>query len=83
MIIFFVIFLLLGALAGGIASFMFRNKEYGFDPVGNMILGTIGAELGGFMSHSLTKHAPSFLGELATAVFGAVCLLYVARFVRK
>ncbi len=73
------LFLLMGALAGWLAGFVVRG--YGFGLVGNMLLGVVGAIVGGFVLPLAGVKAgpPGFL----TAFVGAVLLLFVANWLRK
>jgi uncharacterized membrane protein YeaQ/YmgE (transglycosylase-associated protein family) len=77
----FVTFLILGALAGWISGVI--SKGRGFGVVGNMIVGIIGAFLGGFAFGLLGISAHNFLGQLIFAVLGALAFLWLLRFIRK
>lgn len=77
----FVIFLILGALAGWISGLI--SKGQGFGVVGNIIVGIIGAFLGGFCFNLIGLSAHNFLGQLICAVVGALLFLWLLRFIRK
>jgi len=66
-------FLLIGLCAGWLAGQLFKGGGFGL--VGNLIVGVIGAILGGFLFRLLGLRADSLLGELITATVGAVALL--------
>ena len=77
----FVIFLILGALAGWISGLI--SKGEGFGLLGNMIVGIIGAFLGGFCFGLLGLGAHNFLGQLICAVVGSLIFLWLLRFIKK
>jgi uncharacterized membrane protein YeaQ/YmgE (transglycosylase-associated protein family) len=71
--------IIFGALAGWIASIiMGTNAEQG--AVGNIIVGIIGAVIGGFIMRSLGAEVTGFnFGSLLVAIGGAVLLLFIMR----
>jgi len=77
----FLTFLVLGALAGWISGLI--SKGQGFGLAGNMIVGIVGAFLGGFCFGLLGISAHNFLGQLIFAVLGALVFLWLLRFIRK
>ncbi len=77
----FVIFLIVGALAGWISGLITKGKGFGLP--GNMIVGIIGAFLGGFCFNLLGLGAHNFLGQLICAVVGSLLFLWLLRFIRK
>ena len=74
-------FLLVGLLAGWIGGLI--TKGSGFGLAGNMIVGTVGAFLGGFFFRMLGIVAYGFLGQVVFAVIGAVAFLYLLRFIER
>lgn len=70
-------FLLVGAVAGWLAGLIMKGKGSGI--LMNMIIGIVGAFIGGWAFRLLGLSAHSFLGSLATAVFGAVILLFIIK----
>lgn len=66
-------FLLIGLVAGWLAGQMTKGR--GFGPVNNMIVGVMGAILGGFMLGVVGLGATNILGHLLTATVGAVVVL--------
>lgn len=69
-----------GALAGWIASIIMRtNAEMG--AVANIIVGIIGAFIGGFLARSLGGSGVTGfnLGSLIVAILGAIVLLFIVR----
>lgn len=71
-------FLLIGIIAGWIAGQVMRGGSFGL--VGNLIVGVIGALLGGFLFSLLNLSAHGLLGSLVTATVGAIALLAALRF---
>jgi uncharacterized membrane protein YeaQ/YmgE (transglycosylase-associated protein family) len=74
-------FLLIGLAAGWLAGQVMKGG--GFGPVGDLIVGVIGALLGGFLFSLLGISAGGLLGSLITATVGAVVLLYLLRLIKK
>jgi uncharacterized membrane protein YeaQ/YmgE (transglycosylase-associated protein family) len=77
----FIIFLLIGALAGWIAGMI--SKGSGFGPAGNIIVGIVGAFLGGLCFGLLGIAAYSVVGRLIFAVLGALLFIWLLGFIRK
>lgn len=72
-------FLLIGLVAGWLAGqFM---KGGGFGLLGDLIVGVIGALLGGFLFDLAGIPVGGLFGSLVTATIGAVILLAILRFV--
>ncbi len=69
-------FLVIGAVAGWIAGELTRDRGFGL--LGNMILGVIGAFVGGLLFGALGVDTYGILGSLVTATIGSVILLWVA-----
>lgn len=65
-------FLLIGLLAGWLAG-VYMGKD--FTLVGNLIIGVVGAMIGGFLFQCLGFRTSNTLGELITATVGAVIFL--------
>lgn len=73
----FISWIVIGLLAGWIAGHLTRGR--GFGCVIDVILGLVGAVLGGWIFTRLGIVALGFWGSLAAAVVGAVLLVAVAR----
>ena len=77
--------IIVGALAGWVASlFAGTNREQGW--LENVIVGIIGAFLGGFLFSPLTGRGTYFdwnVGSFVVAVIGAVVSLFILRLVRR
>jgi uncharacterized membrane protein YeaQ/YmgE (transglycosylase-associated protein family) len=69
--------LLLGAIAGWLAGVMFKSD--GFGVPGNIVVGAIGALIGGW----LFAGAYGGVGAVIAAAMGAIILLFLLRVVRR
>ncbi len=74
-------FLCIGLIAGWIATQWMRGSSMGL--VGNLVIGVIGAFIGGFLFRLVGFAAVGLLGHLITATVGAVVLLYSAQILKK
>ena len=72
-----VLFLLLGGLAGWLASKLI--KGHGLGLWGSIGVGVVGAVVGGMLLGHVGVRMVGPLGQLLTALLGAVLLLWVAR----
>lgn len=77
----FIAFLFVGLIAGWIAGKLIQGKGYGL--ILNMIVGVIGAVIGGGIFSFFGIASGGFLIELAAAVIGAIVLIALARLVKK
>jgi uncharacterized membrane protein YeaQ/YmgE (transglycosylase-associated protein family) len=77
--------IIFGALAGWVASLIAgTNRDQGW--LENIIVGIIGAFLGGFLFSPLTGRGTYFawnVGSFVVAVIGAVVSLFILRLVRR
>lgn len=70
-------FLLIGLLAGWIASLIMKRQGKGI--VSYLIIGIIGALFGGFLFRLLQLSAFGLVGELLVATVGAIIFLLILR----
>jgi uncharacterized membrane protein YeaQ/YmgE (transglycosylase-associated protein family) len=74
-------FLLIGLIAGWLASAIVGG---GFGLVGDMVVGVVGAYLGGFLFRQLGVSAGGgTLGSIVVATIGAIVLLLLLRLIRR
>ncbi|MEJ2141664.1 MAG: GlsB/YeaQ/YmgE family stress response membrane protein [Gammaproteobacteria bacterium] len=73
--------LVIGALAGWLAGKIMKGKGFGI-PV-NIVVGIIGAIIGGFLFGLLGVSAGGFIGSLVTSTIGAIALLFVISLIKK
>jgi len=75
-----VTWLIFGALAGWVASLLFGNNDrQGW--IGNIVVGIVGAIIGGFIGNWVFDHGVSGfnISSFAIAVAGALILLFAMR----
>jgi uncharacterized membrane protein YeaQ/YmgE (transglycosylase-associated protein family) len=77
----FIIFLIVGLVAGWLASVIVRGRGLGL--IGNLVVGVIGAFLGGFLLHAVGIAAFGLIGSVIQATIGAVVLLVIIKALRK
>ncbi len=77
----FIWFALIGICAGWLAGQF--TKGSGFGSIGDLIVGTIGALVGGFLFRLVGIAAYGLLGQLIVATVGAILLLALLRRVRR
>jgi len=68
-------FVIIGIISGWLSGRMI--KGHGFGLLGNLVVGSIGGVLGGFMFETLDVIAQGTLGAFVTAVFGSAVMLFV------
>ena len=76
-----IISLLLGCLAGFCAGKLMKGGGYGI--IMNCVLGLFGGALGGRLFSLLGISWGGLLGQLGTAIIGAVAILWVASLIKK
>jgi uncharacterized membrane protein YeaQ/YmgE (transglycosylase-associated protein family) len=67
----------IGILAGFLAGKIMRGKGYGV--LMDLLLGLVGAVVGGFVFGLLGLHAYGLVGQLVIATAGAVMLIWLVR----
>jgi uncharacterized membrane protein YeaQ/YmgE (transglycosylase-associated protein family) len=74
--------LVVGLVAGVLASYVMKG---GFGLVGDIIVGILGAILGGWLFGVLgwSVPLPGILGTILVAFIGAVVLLFILRLIRR
>jgi uncharacterized membrane protein YeaQ/YmgE (transglycosylase-associated protein family) len=68
-------FIIIGILAGFVAGRLMRGGGFGL--VVNLVVGVIGAVLGGWVFGLLGISAGGIIGSLVTATVGAIILLWI------
>lgn len=76
-----IFFLLIGLLAGWLASTVMRGRGLGL--LGNLVIGVIGALIGGPLLRVVGLAPFGLIGSLLAAFFGAVVLLALIRWLRS
>jgi len=77
----FIIFIVIGAVAGWLAGTLMKGGGYGF--VVNAILGIIGGVVGGWLFGILGISIGGDYGSFITAVVGAIVVIFVAGLFKK
>jgi len=76
-----IFFLAIGAVAGWIAGIIMKGGGFGL--LVNMIIGVVGAIIGGFLFGLVGISTGGLVGSLITAVAGAVALLFVIKLIKR
>ena len=71
-----IISLLIGAIAGGLASFIMNSKG---GVIRNIIIGTIGGIIGSFVLGLLGISWGGILGTIGTSLIGACILIFIGK----
>jgi uncharacterized membrane protein YeaQ/YmgE (transglycosylase-associated protein family) len=74
-------FLLVGLVAGWLAGKLMKGSGYGV--VGDVLLGVVGAFVGGFLFRVVGLSAHGTIGSIIMATIGAMVLVALARALRK
>ena len=74
-------FLLVGLIAGWLAGKLTKGSGYGV--VGDIVIGVIGAFVGGFLFRLLGLSAGGTIGSIVVATIGAIVLVWVVRAIKK
>ena len=84
MIMNLIAFLVIGGVAGWLAGLLIRGRGFGI--VGDIIVGVIGAFVGGFLLTAVGLAAlfgAGIIGSIIVAFIGAVILLFVIKLIKK
>jgi uncharacterized membrane protein YeaQ/YmgE (transglycosylase-associated protein family) len=76
-----ILFLLIGLAAGWLAGQLVKRRGSGW--VEDLIIGVIGALIGGFLFRLLGVDTGGLVGSLISATIGAVILLFLLRHIRR
>ena len=74
-------FCLIGIAAGWLAGQIMKGGGFGL--VGDLIVGVIGALLGGYLFGLMGVGGSGLLGQLIVATVGAIVLLFLVRLVKR
>jgi len=76
-----IVFLIIGVVAGFLAGKIMKGGGFGL--LGDLVVGVIGAFVGGWALGMLGFFPAGIVGTLITATIGAVILLWLIRLVKK
>ena len=77
----FIYFAIVGIIAGWLAGQIMKGRGFGL--VGNLVVGVLGAILGGWLFDKLGLSAYGTIGSILMATFGAVVLLFLLGLLKK
>jgi uncharacterized membrane protein YeaQ/YmgE (transglycosylase-associated protein family) len=72
-------FLVVGVVAGWLAGVLVKGGGFGL--VGDLVVGVIGAVLGGFLFGQFL--GGGLIGSIVVATIGAILLLVIVRFIKR
>jgi uncharacterized membrane protein YeaQ/YmgE (transglycosylase-associated protein family) len=70
-----------GLVAGWAAGKIMKGSGYG--PVMNIVLGIVGAVVGGFVLGLIGIHGSGLIGSILVAIFGAVFLIWLSHRLKR
>ncbi len=73
--------LFVGLIAGWLAGKIMKGSGYGI--IGDIVIGVIGALIGGHVLGWMGIFAYGLIGSICTAVVGAVLLIFIVRLIKK
>ena len=73
--------LVVGLIAGWLAGKIMKGAGYGL--IGDLVLGVLGAVVGGWLFGLLGLGAWGLIGSIVVATIGALVLLYLVRLVKR
>ncbi|MCL5124625.1 MAG: GlsB/YeaQ/YmgE family stress response membrane protein [Deltaproteobacteria bacterium] len=74
-------FLIIGLVAGWLAETIMKGRGAGM--VVNLVVGVIGAYVGGFIFRLIGLSAHGFIGSLIAATIGSIVLLFIIAALKK
>ena len=81
----FLTWLIVGAVVGWLAGLLVKGRGFGL--LGNIVIGVVGAIIGGWLAGAIFNISDPISGfnltTLVVAVLGAVLVLFVARMIRS
>ncbi|MBU2755638.1 GlsB/YeaQ/YmgE family stress response membrane protein [Acidithiobacillus sp. CV18-2] len=79
-----IVFLIIGGIAGWLAGLLIRGRGFGI--IGDIVVGVVGAFIGGFLLTAVGLAAlfgAGIIGSIIVAVIGAVVLLFIIKLIKK
>ncbi len=74
-------FLIIGLIAGWLAGLIMKGRGMGI--LVNLIVGVVGAFIGGFLFQQVGIGGHGFIGSLIVATIGAVILLFIVGVLKR
>lgn len=76
-----IVLIVVGLIAGWLAGVI--RKGRGFGVVGNLVVGVVGAAIGGLLLPIFGLHAVGVVGGILSATVGAVVLLWIVELINR
>jgi uncharacterized membrane protein YeaQ/YmgE (transglycosylase-associated protein family) len=73
--------IIVGLIAGWAAGKIMRGGGYG--PLMDIVLGIVGAVVGGWLMGAIGIYAGGFIGSIVIAIIGAMFLIWLSRVLKK
>ena len=77
----FLLWVVIGVVAGFLAGQAMKGQGFGF--FGNLVIGIVGAVIGGWVFGAVGLRSTGFLGHVICAFVGAVLLVWIIGLVTK
>jgi uncharacterized membrane protein YeaQ/YmgE (transglycosylase-associated protein family) len=74
-------FILVGLIAGWLAGVLVKGGGFGI--LGDIVVGILGAVIGGYLFGTISVGQSGLLGAILIATVGAVILIFVLRLIRR
>ncbi|MGB1285443.1 MAG: GlsB/YeaQ/YmgE family stress response membrane protein [Aggregatilineales bacterium] len=83
-----IVWVIIGALAGSMVGWLIRGRKKGFGTLTNIVLGMVGAVVGGFLFEllnvSISNEALTFsVNDLVSAVVGSLVIVGLMALIRR
>ncbi|MFH1915343.1 MAG: GlsB/YeaQ/YmgE family stress response membrane protein [Pseudomonadota bacterium] len=75
------LFVLIGLIAGWLAGMLVKGGGFGI--LGDIVVGILGAVIGGYVFRALGISAGGLVGAIVVATVGAVILILILRLIRR
>lgn len=72
---------IIGLVAGWLAGVVMKERSLGL--IGNLVVGIVGAIIGGYIFKFFGISTGGLVGSLISAIVGAIILLYIIQQIRK
>ncbi len=72
---------IIGVVAGWLAGVVMKERSLGL--IGNLVVGIVGAIIGGYIFEFFGISTGGLFGSLISAIVGAIILLYIIQQIRK
>jgi uncharacterized membrane protein YeaQ/YmgE (transglycosylase-associated protein family) len=77
----FVWFIIVGLVAGWLAGVIMKGGGYGV--IGDIVVGVVGALIGGYLFSAMGLAAGGLLGAILIALIGAIILIALLRLIKR